>query len=175
MSEPLDLDQLYQAIEQQIREAIPGLFDVAVMPDKLGRMALPAVIVELNELEPGTDPLTGETALEARFEARVMVGAEQPQSQRQALFIASQLAVLLRMQTWGQPVEAARFVRSGQDWTRPELDGYTIWTVEWTQGFYLGQEEWPWPNQPPGNLVFGFSPDIGPDHQGGYLGPEEMA
>lgn len=148
MSEPLDLDQLYQAIEQHIREAIPGLVHVAVMPDRLERIPLPAVIVELIELEPGADQMTGETALEARFEARVMVGAEQAQSERQALFIASQLAVLLRMQTWGQPVEAAQFVRSGQDWTRPELDAYMIWTVEWTQGIYLGQEEWPWPDQP---------------------------
>ncbi|MBC2658485.1 hypothetical protein H7A76_23865 [Pseudomonas sp. MSSRFD41] len=169
MSEPLDLDQLYQAIEKHIREAIPGLFDVAVMSGQPARIALPAVLVDLVELEPGADPLTGETALDARFEARVMVGAEQTQSERQALFIASQLAVLLRMQTWGQPVEPAQFVRSGQDWTRPELDGYTIWAVEWTQGIYLGHEEWPWPNQPPGTLVFNLGEGVG------NVRPEELS
>lgn len=146
--EPFSLDQLYGAIEQHIRDAIPGLAYVEAMPDMLARMALPAVVVELTELEPGTDQMTGETALEARFEARVIVGSEQPQCQQQAAFVASQIAVLLHMQTWGVEVTAAEFVRSAQDWTRPELDGYAVWVVEWTQCFYLGLEEWPWPDQP---------------------------
>ncbi|MFO3672623.1 hypothetical protein ACKWMZ_05580 [Pseudomonas protegens] len=157
--EPFSLDQLYCAIEQHIRDAIPGLAYVAVMPDMLERMAIPAVVVELTELEPGTDQMTGEAALEARFEARVVVGSEQTQCQRQAAFVASQIAVLLRMQTWGAEVAAAEFVRSAQDWTRPELDGYAVWVVEWTQGIYLGKEEWPWPDQSAGVLELNLGED----------------
>ena len=41
--------------------------------------------------------------------------------------------------------------------------GYTVWLVEWTQQVYLGVEEWPWPDQPPGSLVFGFNNDIKED------------
>lgn len=110
--EPFSLDQLYSAIERHIRDAIPGLAYVAVMPDLLDRVAIPAVVIELVELEPGSDQMTGETALEARFEARVIVGSELPQCQQQAAFVASQIAVLLRMQTWGVEVAAAEFVRS---------------------------------------------------------------
>jgi len=157
--EPFSLDQLYCAIEQHIRDAIQGLAYVAVMPDLLDRVAIPAVVIELVELEPGSDQMTGETALEARFEARVIVGSELPQCQQQAAFVASQIAVLLRMQTWGVEVAAAEFVRSAQDWTRPELDGYAVWVVEWTQGIYLGKEEWPWPNQPAGVLELNLGED----------------
>ncbi|UVM13074.1 hypothetical protein [Pseudomonas protegens] len=167
--EPFSLDQLYSAIERHIRDAIPGLAYVAVMPDLLDRVAIPAVVIELVELEPGSDQMTGETALEARFEARVIVGSELPQCQQQAAFVASQMAVLLRMQTWGVEVAAAEFVRSAQDWTRPELDGYAVWVVEWTQGIYLGKEEWPWPDQPPGTLVFNLGEGVGD------VRPEELS
>ncbi|MNN57294.1 hypothetical protein D3C81_1722760 [compost metagenome] len=145
------------------------------MPDMLERVALPAVVLELVELEPGRDPGTGEVGVDARIEARIIVGSEQEQCQQQAAFAAAQMTVLLRMQTWGLEVEQAEFVRAAQDWTRPELDGYAVWVVEWTQGIYLGEEEWPWPNQPPGSLLWGFGSNTGPGNEGNYLPPEAMS
>lgn len=175
MSEPpFSLDLLYGVIEARIRDAIPGLAFVGTMPDMLAHVDLPAVVLELAELEPGRDPGTGEVGVEARFEARIIVGAEQEQCQQQAAFAAAQLVVLLRMQTWGLEVEQAEFIRAAQDWTRPELESYAVWVVEWTQGIYLGEEEWPWPNQPPGSLMWGFSPNTGPGSEGSYQPPEAM-
>jgi hypothetical protein len=72
------------------------------------------------------------------------------------------LAVLLRLQTWGLEVEPAEFGQAMQDWTKPELDGYVVWLVEWTHQLYLGVEEWPWPNEPPGSLVFNIESGDGP-------------
>ncbi|MNJ24181.1 hypothetical protein D3C77_185900 [compost metagenome] len=173
--QPFTLDLLYSAIETQISKAIPGLAFVGTMPDMLERVALPAVVLELVELEPGRDPGTGEVGVDARIEARIIVGSEQEQCQQQAAFAAAQMTVLLRMQTWGLEVEQAEFVRAAQDWTRPELDGYAVWVVEWTQGIYLGEEEWPWPNQPPGSLLWGFGSNTGPGNEGNYLPPEAMS
>lgn len=175
MSEPpFSLDLLYGVIEARIRDAIPGLAFVGTMPDMLAQVDLPAVVLELTELEPGRDPGTGEVGVEARFEARIIVGSEQEQCQQQAAFAAAQLVVLLRMQTWGLEVEQAEFIRAAQDWTRPELESYAVWVVEWTQGIYLGEEEWPWLNQPPGSLMWGFSPNTGPGSEGSYQPPEAM-
>lgn len=157
--EPFSLDVLYGAIEQRIRDAIAGLAYVGTMPDMLECVALPAVVLELTELEPGEDQGTGEAALIARFEARVIVGSELEQCHQKAAFAASQLAVLLRMQTWGVAVGHAEFVRAAQDWTRPELDGYAVWAVEWTQPIWLGTEEWPWPDEFGGYLKFTDYPD----------------
>ncbi|WP_440073310.1 hypothetical protein [Pseudomonas fragariae (ex Marin et al. 2024)] len=168
------LDSLYEAIERHIRATIAGLEYVSTMPDMLEQISVPAVLIELVEFEPGIDQGTGETALIARFEARVIVGAEREQCQQQAAFAASQLAVLLRLQTWGLEVEPSEFVRAAQDWSRPELDGYAVWVVEWTQGIYLGEEEWPWPNEPPGTLVFAFTSDTGRDSDDHYQAPEDM-
>ena len=51
------------------------------------------------------------------------------------------------------------FIQAGQDWTRPELDGYTVWLVEWNQQIYLGAQQWPWPDEQPGSLWFGINHD----------------
>ncbi|MBS7440625.1 hypothetical protein KID96_25195 [Pseudomonas syringae] len=166
--EAFSLDLLYAAIEHHIRASIAGLEYVGTMPDMLQQVAVPAVLIELVEFEPGIDQGTGESALIARFAARVIVGSEREQCQQQAAFAASQLAVLLRLQTWELEVEPAEFVRAAQDWSRPELDGYAVWVVEWTQGIYLGEEQWPWPNEPPGTLLFAFNDD------GDYQSPEEL-
>jgi len=160
--EPFSLDQLYRAIEQHLQSNLPGIKAVATWPNIKDRIALPVVFLEMAEIEPGPDVGTGETTLVCRFEARIIVDPIKSQHCQQAAHLAAQLAVLLRLQTWGLPVEPAEFTQAIQDWTKPELDGYTVWLVEWTQQLYLGAEEWPWPDEPPGTLVIDVEPGDGP-------------
>jgi hypothetical protein len=157
--EPFSLDQLYRAIEQQLLAELPGVCAVTAWPNIKDRVALPAVFLEMAEIEPGVDIGTGETTLVCRFEARIVVDPIKPHHHQQAVQLASQLAVVLRAQTWGLAVEPAVFIQAGQDWTRPELDGYTVWLVEWHQQIYLGAQQWPWPDEQPGSLWFGFNHD----------------
>lgn len=162
VDEPFSFVRLYQAIEAHIRIHLPDVCTVAMWPDIRDRIPLPAVLIELAEIEPGHDPGTGETSLSCKFEARVITDPIHRDHHQQAVFLAGQLAVLLRMQSWGVKVEPAEFVQSMPDWTKPELDGYTVWVVEWTQQIYLGDAEWPWPDQPPGTLVLNLEPGDGP-------------
>ena len=150
--EPFSLEQLYQAVEQHLRAHLPGVQAVTAWPNISDRVVLPAVFLELAEIEPGTDIGTGETSLVCKFEARIIVDPIKPHHHQQAVQLATQLAVLLRAQTWGLPVEPAEFVQALQDWTQPQLDGYTVWLVEWNQQIYLGTEQWPWPDDQPGEL-----------------------
>jgi hypothetical protein len=161
--EPFSLEQLYQAVEQHLSTHLPGVQTVSAWPNIQDRIALPAVFLELAEIEPGADIGTGETTLVCKFEARIIVDPIQALHQQQAVQLATQLAVILRAQTWGLEVEPAEFVQALQDWTQPALDGYTVWLVEWTQQVYLGVEEWPWPDQPPGSLWVGFNDDVKED------------
>ncbi|MNG17201.1 hypothetical protein D3C84_1011710 [compost metagenome] len=66
-------------------------------------------------------------------------------------------------------MDPAEFIQAAQDWTKPELDGYTVWVVEWTQQIYLGHVEWPWPDEPPGTLM------ISVGHEGQPVPPEALA
>lgn len=175
VDDPIPLAQIYSAIEQYISDAIPGLAYVGTMPDGIEVVPVPAVVLELAGLESADrDPGTGETAVDARFEARVIVGVDEPHCLHVAAFVAAQLAVLLRMQSWGLAVEFAQFVRAERDWSRPELDSFAVWVVEWTQVIYLGEEEWPWPREP-GPLKFAFDPDSGLGNEGLYQSPEALA
>ena len=164
---PFSLDQLYQAIEQHIEQHLQGVQLVSFWPDIQQHIPLPAVFLDIAEIEPGTDIGTGETTLTLTFEARVIVDVIRADHYPQAVHLATQMAVLLRAQSWGLPVEPAEFQRSSQDWTRPELDGYTVWLVEWTQTVYLGEQEWPWPDEPPGTLLISVNDE---DH----VAPEDL-
>ena len=165
--QPFSLDQLYQAIKQHLQQHLPGVQLVSFWPDIQQHIPLPAVFLDIAEIEPGTDIGTGETTLTITFEARVIVDVIRADHYPQAVHLATQLAVLLRAQSWGLPVEPAEFQRSSQDWTRPELDGYTVWLVEWTQTVYLGEEEWPWPDEPPGTLLISVNDED-------YVAPEDL-
>ena len=147
--EPFTLDQLYRAIEQHLLGNLSGIKAVTAWPNIKDRIALPAVFIDMAEMEPGQDTGTGETTLICKFEARIIVDPIRPQHCQEAAHLAAQLAVLLRMQTWGVAVEPAEFVQAMQDWTKPELDGYVVWLVEWTHQIYLGVEQWPWSDELP--------------------------
>lgn len=174
--QPFSLDQLYEAIEQHLQDQLPGIQGATFWPDLSAETTIPTpvVLLELAEMEPGQDIGTGETSLVCKFEARIVVDSISLDPQRQAVQLASQLAVLLRGQCWGLEVECAEFVRSTQDWTKPELDGYFVWLVEWDQTICLGAEEWPWPDEPPGTLRIGFNEDTGAGNEGKYVAPEDL-
>lgn len=160
--EPIPLGQVYTAIEEHIKAAIPGLVYVGTMPE--GRVCIdpPAVVLELVGFEDADkDPGTGEVAVDTRFEARVIVGQEEDNCLHVAAFVAAQLTVLLRMQSWGLAVEFAQFVRAERDWSRPDLDSFVVWVVEWTQIIYLGKEDWPWSDMLPADLGLPADMEVG--------------
>lgn len=173
--DPIPLGQVYAAMEEHIRQAIPGLQYVGTMPSGIEVVPPPAVVLELAGFDSTEDdPGTGQTAVDARFEARVLVPGEEENCLHIAAFVAAQLAVLLRMQCWGLAIGFAQFVRAERDWSRPELDSYAVWVVEWTQVIYLGEEEWPWSREP-GPLAVAFDPDSGPGNEHLYQSPEDLA
>ncbi len=94
----------------------------------------------------------------------------------QAAILAAQLLELLRCQQWNLDfVEGATAVWAKPAGTVADPTYRAEWIVQWQQLIYLGQEQWPWADQPPGTLVLGFSPDTGPGHEGDYQSPEHMA
>lgn len=152
--EPFSLSQLYQAIEQHLAEHLSGIKAVVFWPDiqENQGIPLPSVFLEMAEFEPGIDIGTGESSLVCKFEARIIVDPIQANHHEQAVHLVSQLAVLLRQQSWGLEINVAQFERATQDWTKPELDGYVVWVVEWTHQVYLGVEVWPFPEEKPSML-----------------------
>lgn len=172
----IKLQEIYAAIEAGIRAQLPGVCQVMAWPDltECGAVPLPAVFIEMSGLKPGQDQGTGQTPLQALFEARIVVAPENMGHQQRAAFMASQLAVLLREQCWGLDVEPAEFLEAAPDWMKPELDGFTVWVVQWRQQIYLGDEKWPWEDSSGLTAMFGVDPDVGAGNEGSYGAPADL-
>ena len=90
MSEqPFSLDQLYQAIEQHIEQHLPGVQMVGFWPDVQHHIPLPAVFLDIAEIEPGQEAGTGQTTLTLTFEARVIVDVIRADHYAQAVHLAT--------------------------------------------------------------------------------------
>lgn len=73
--QPFSLDVLYQAIEQQIQQHLPGVQTVSFWPDIQNHIPLPAVFLDIGEIEPGQETGSGQTALTLSSNRRSLINA----------------------------------------------------------------------------------------------------
>lgn len=170
-----ELKTLHEVMTAKIKEALPAAAHVEAFPDLDKEFLLPAVFFGLTEFRVDDDDGTGKTILEGRFQACILVDSVLADAVLMAGWLAAQLAKLLRSQYWDLDfVEGTENVSAEPDNSSPELASFMVWVVQWTQKIHVGDLEWPWPDQPPGNLVWSFSPDTGPGSEGNYVPPEAM-
>nr|BFD39968.1 hypothetical protein FFPRI1PSEUD_14670 [Pseudomonas sp. FFPRI_1] len=170
-----ELTTLHDAITATIKAAMPQVETVEAFPEGLDGLTKPAIAFALTGMDPGADPGDGRSGVKVTFEARVLVDANLPHAPLAAVNLAAQLVDLLRLQAWGLDfVEGTTAARAMPTNVSTLSLHYLSWTVQWQQIIYFGQEEWPWPNQGPGSLVFGFAPDTGPGNEDAYQSPEQM-
>lgn len=163
-----NLAQLHAAIVAGLRDKLKGVPTVDAYPVIQRRIHLPAVLVELAEMEPGDDPGTGETALVGRFQARAIVDPNHACAALLVRELAARIAVAITHETWGLPIGVAQLVQIGEDAFKPELDGYIVWVVEWTHEFHLGETVWPYPDESGLTIMLGMYPETGAGKQGSY-------
>lgn len=174
----IDLDALHDAVVSNISDGMPTLASVQAYPDTREALPLPAVLVDLEDMEaaPEADPGTEQLVVNTRWRARLILGFRTADVHRQVRKGASQLAHLVHMNRWGQPVGPARVTLVGPDPFDPELDQYEVWVVEWDQLVHLGASVWECPEGSvvPQTVYLGVSPEIGPDHVEDYcqIAPE---
>ena len=163
-----NLAQLHTAIVAGLRAKLAGVPTVAAYPVIARRICLPAVLIELAEMEPGEDPGTGETALVGRFQARAIVDPSKPNADLQVRELAARIAVAITHETWGLEISVAQLVQIGEDSFKPELDGYIVWVVEWRHEFQLGESEWAYPDESGLTIMLGIDPETGAGKEGRY-------
>jgi len=136
------LEALHQSIIEGIG-SISGLQQCGPFPRRMDKVTLPAVFVDLAELEPDIDPGTGELALITHWEARVIVAESQPDAQ------AVQRGLVLAVMHWlfssdfpTENVGKAKLRQAGPDHFAPEMQGHDVWLIEWTQQIRVGGSVW---------------------------------
>lgn len=159
----MTLTELHAAIIAGLKAALPGVPTIDAYPVIQRRIKLPAVVLELSEIEPGTDPGTGQVAVVGRFQARCIVDPVMAGADMAVREMATAVILALQYQIWGitDDVAPARFLQAGDDGFKPDLDGYLVWMVEWLQEFHLGEFKWVWPDDTGLEIMFGMYPETG--------------
>ena len=165
----LDLDALHDGIIASIRAAFPDLAAVEDYREDRQALPIPAVLIELTELEPSPDedPGTEQLAALARFDAHIVLGFRTPQIKREIRKLAAALAFHIHGSRWGQRVGPAEVTAIAPDDFTPELDQFEVWRVEWQQLVHIGESVWRNDGATP-VPVFSWSPDIGPGNEVKY-------
>lgn len=167
----IDLDELHQAVVATIAGRMPAVASVQAYPAARTALALPAVLVDLEDMEaaPELDPGTEQLAVTLRWRARLILGFRSTDVLRQIRKGAAELAHVVHLNRWGQPVGPARVTIVGPDPFDPDLDQYEVWVVEWEQVAHLGASTWAADGIVPQTVYLGLEPETGPENIDKYI------
>lgn len=139
-------------------QTIAGIEHCSEPPKRRDQIRLPAILLDLVELEPAVDPGTGELALNSHWEARVVTSDHQPET---VLWQLVQ-AVLLWLYNHAWPttnIGRATIKQASPDHFSPEFQGHRIWLIEWTQLVRIGDDVWVGESIVPETIFVGINGD----------------
>lgn len=134
------LDKLYQTIQQGL-SAIAGVAYCGPYPKRRDEIQLPAILVDLVEMEPAKDPGTGELAIKAHWEARIVVSDSLADAELWGLV----QAVMLWLFDYHWPqlnVGRPQLKQASPDHFSPDYQGHKVWLIEWVQLVRVGDNVW---------------------------------
>lgn len=165
----MTLTDMVDATVAKLRAAMPDVPTIEGDPPPHSQRSIrvPAVYLEISELEPVSNPGDGRISVDARFEARCIVDPNGSRSHLAVRELASR--VVRALQEIRRPVVGhghIRIERAGDEMFRPKMDGYEVWVVEYGIEVYLGELE---PTGvTPTEIYFGMTPATGPNHVPDY-------
>jgi hypothetical protein len=169
----VDIIALHEAILAHFRTQFPDLQTVAdyrELTDDHEELAIPAVLVELTDLEaaPDDDDGTGRLPMVAIFEASIIMGFRTESVGRAVRDFSASLATYVHQQRWGlTDVQPAFVVSAGVHEFSPATPRYHAWRVEWRQIVHLGNTVWTNDGTVP-QAVYSWVPEIGPGNEDRY-------
>ncbi|MCA8196165.1 hypothetical protein [Burkholderia vietnamiensis] len=166
-----NLKGLHEAIERDMRVKLPTIKRIEAYPRLGQKIETPLIAIELNEFEPGHDDGTGDVALIARMQARVVFDPIDDGAELAVREVAARVAMVVHGNTWELPITPGKVVQVAEDPFRPQLDTYCVWLVEWTHEFGIGMELDEIPDGR--SVVWGVDPGTGLGNEGQYWDPAD--
>lgn len=171
-----DLAVLHEQIGAKLSEAFPAFQVVEFYREEderapLKEAQLPALLLEMSELEPDleSDPGTEQLPAIARFEARIVVGFRTAQAKVEVRKLASAVAAFMhknkRFYGKGGPVTVDAIVA---DDFYPELDRFEVWRLDFSIRVWLGETVWTNDGITPLQPVYSWVPNIGIGNEDKY-------
>lgn len=167
----IDLSAVHQSIIDAIVAAFPAVVTVEDYRENRKGLPLPAIMVELVDMEaaPDEDPGTEQLAMRTRFEARIIIGFRTANAEREIRKLAGALGAFVHQNRFGQPIEPAEVLTITPDDFDPDLDQYVVWRVEWQQILHLGATVWTNEGEIPETVLFSYVPRVGIPYEDEYF------
>jgi hypothetical protein len=130
---------------QNIRNEIlnnPNIQSCLIHPNPRGEIIAPAVFLEIASYGVGDDPGTGELALTANVEARVVVDSTIEDAEIVCQSLACEIANIAHLNSFGCNISPAKVTGITRDFFKPEFDMYLCWLVEWQHEMHIGTSAW---------------------------------
>ncbi|WP_171178654.1 hypothetical protein [Ruegeria sp. HKCCD8929] len=175
MSDAIDLGAALDTVVATIAAEFDTFKTVVAEDESRNELKVPAIIVQLSELEPApdNDAHTGQFPCLVRLEARVLLGHRTPKVRREVVKAAGALAAFLHNNRLGVTWGAAMIVAVEPDEFAPQADQVDIWRVEWAHEADIGPSYFVNEGTTPTQVLTSWAPEIGPDHVDGYK-PEDL-
>lgn len=171
----MTLTDAIDAIANVLRAALPDVPTISADPPAQTQRAVrvPAVYIEMTELDPLGNLGDGRVSADARFEAYCLVDPNAARAELACRELAARVIVALQSATRPLPGHGhLRLVRAGDAslraglTNRGDLDSYTLWMVEFGVELQLGDLEPA--GITPSEICIGVAPLIGPPHVDDY-------
>jgi hypothetical protein len=143
---------------QNIRSEIlnsPNIQSCLIHPNPRGEIIAPAVFLEIAGYNAGDDPATGELALIANVEARVVVDSTIENAEIICQSLACEIANIAHLNSFGCEISPAKVTGITRDFFKPEFDMYLCWLVEWQHEVHCGSSVWLETGVPPHSVKIG--------------------
>lgn len=170
MTDEIDLGAGLDAIVGALAEQFPAFKTVAAEDESRQKLQVPALLVQLSELEPAPDkdPHTGQFPCHLRVEARIVMGHRTPQVRREVIKAAGAIAAFVHSNRFGVTWGEAVILSVEPDEFSPKADSFDIWRIEWSHHVDLGPSYFVDEGVTPSQVLTSWSPEIGPPHEAKY-------
>ena len=135
-------------------------------------------LLELSDFEVAedVDPGTEQLAVNAKFEAELIISFRDSNPKLAIRKLAAAFAAWLRLRKWTNPADPsrklptapARVVGAYADDFSARREQFEVFRVEWQQVIHLGNTVWTNEGQTPSDVSSAFAPDIGSGNEDAY-------
>lgn len=142
--------QVHNAIVTQLSGLLTqfGIVYVQDYPRQVDKLEVPAVLLDVEQMDVLNDPGTEQTRMSLRFSAVVVVGSLRNDAagldpRMSVRVLAMAVAHAINRQRWGiDGCGPAKVQQVQPDAFDPRLDRFECWRIEWTHEVMVGDDIW---------------------------------
>ena len=156
------LTQVHNAILARLREKFPKATVESYNPEESLSVLAPALLLELEEFDPGDDAGDDRLPAQCRFSIHCVLGWEVKNLALEIREFAAAVVMLVRNDgIWlkGSVLTKPKQIGAYPGNFRKDMNsGYDSWVVSWEQTVYLGESVWTAEGVTPQQVHFAYAP-----------------